>query len=252
MLTQDLSISPDFTHNSWVSMTIALTIVASWLISLIFLLRLDITNLSLIWIIGAVCLRSFIHTGVFIVIHESIHGVVNQNQQVNNLMGRIAAFLYALLSYETLAKNHRQHHLCPATECDPDFYPADPHNFWRWYGSFMKDYQQGKQFWVMFWGMTAIFWTSVGFHVSLANLCLFWIIPLVTSSLQLFTFGIFLPHQPQPEGYSDRHRATSNHQAVFWSFITCYHFGYHWEHHQYPFLPWYKLPIAHQKHQNQG
>ncbi len=28
----------------------------------------------------------------------------------------------------------------------------------------------------------------------------------------------------------------------FWSFIACYHFGYHEEHHEYPHVAWWQLP----------
>ncbi|MBE9045078.1 fatty acid desaturase [Pleurocapsales cyanobacterium LEGE 10410] len=233
--------------SSLVSLTIAITILFLWFASLIFFLRLDLSNLSLILIILGMWLRSFLHTGIFIIIHESIHGVVAQNQRVNDFMGYLASFLYALLPYKTLTKNHRQHHRCPATTEDPDFYPADPNNFFLWYGSFMKDYQKGMQFWILFWGMTVFFWIFIFLHIAIANIFLFWVIPIVISSLQLFTFGIFLPHRHRKEGYRDRHRAKSNDYPVFLSFITCYHFGYHWEHHQYPHLPWYRLPLARQK-----
>lgn len=229
-------------NNSLVSMTISCTIFALWSISLIFYFRLDITQLPLPLITAGICLRTFLHTGIFIIIHDSIHGVVSQNRQVNYLMGKIAAFLYALLPYETLTENHHQHHRHPATDKDPDFYIANPHSYWLWYVSFMKDYQQGKQFWILFWGMTVIFWCLIGLGVEVANIFLFWVIPIILSSLQLFTFGIYLPHRPKAEGYRDRHQAKSNNYPVFLSFIACYHFGYHWEHHEYPHLPWYKLP----------
>ena len=233
--------------DSFVSMAIALTIISLWFISLIRLLSLDLTGLPTIAIICDVWLRAFLHTGIFIIIHDSIHGVVCQNKQINSLMGYIASFLYAILPYQTLAKNHRMHHNHPATEEDPDFYQANPNSFWLWYSNFMKDYQEGMQFWILFWGMTVVFWCLIWLQVSVANIFLFWVIPIIISSLQLFTFGIFLPHRPRVEGYSDCHRARSSNYSVFLSFITCYHFGYHWEHHQYPHLPWYKLPQAHKK-----
>jgi beta-carotene/zeaxanthin 4-ketolase len=65
--------------------------------------------------------------------------------------------------------------------------------------------------------------------------------------LQLFYFGTFLTHREPTEGYTNPHRTTSNHFSHFWSFITCYHFGYHKEHHEYPQLPWWKLPEIYQK-----
>ena len=234
----------DIENNSSVSMTIAVTIIFLWFVSAIALLRLELEELPLIVILIAMWLRTFLHTGIFIIIHDSIHGVVSNNQKLNNLMGYVAAFLYAILPYQTLAKNHRIHHRYPATDRDPDFY-HEPGNFWLWYGSFMKDYQKGKQFWILFWGMTVIFWILIFLNISIPNIFLFWVIPIIISSLQLFTFGIYLPHRPQSQGYSDRHRTRSSNYSVWLSFITCYHFGYHWEHHQYPNLPWYKLPLVH-------
>ena len=232
----------DTENNSSVGMAIAITIIFLWFVSLIALLRLQLSQVSLIAILTAMWLRAFLHTGMFIIIHESIHGVVSNNQKLNDFMGYVAAFLYAILPYQTLAKNHRIHHRYPATDRDPDFYQENPDNFWLWYGSFMKDYQKGNQFWILFWGMTVIFWILIFLGAAIPNIFLFWVIPIIISSLQLFTFGIYLPHRPQPEGYSDRHRTRSSNYSAWLSFITCYHFGYHWEHHQYPNLPWYKLP----------
>jgi beta-carotene ketolase (CrtW type) len=225
-------------------MTIAIAIMTLWFASLIAFLKLELSELPLIVILLALWLRAFLHTGIFIIIHDSIHGVVSKDRRLNDSMGYIASFLYAILPYQTLAKNHRQHHRYPATERDPDFHQANPHNFWLWYGSFMKDYQQGKQFWILFWGMTVIFWILIFLGMPIPNIFLFWVIPIIVSSLQLFAFGIYFPHRPRPEGYSDRHRAKSSNYSVWLSFLTCYHFGYHWEHHQYPNLPWYKLPLA--------
>ena len=241
------SISPENKTNSVVSMAIALTIILFWIVSLIGLLSQDLAQFPLFFIILGIWLRAFLHTGIFIIIHESIHGVVCQNKQINDAMGSICSYLYAILPFETLAKNHHIHHSYPASDLDPDFCQENPHNFWLWYGSFMKDYQQGSQFWILFWGMTVIFWILILLQVSIANIFLFWVIPIIISSLQLFTFGIYLPHRPRAEGYGNRHRAKSINYSLFLSFIACYHFGYHWEHHQYPYLPWYKLPQAHKK-----
>ena len=233
--------------NSLLGIGISLTIITLWLTSLIFFWRLDVVNLPWILIIAGVGLRTFLHTGLFIIVHDSIHGVVSMNQKINNSIGYLGAFLYALLPYQTLADNHHQHHRYPATEKDPDYYQEDPQNFWLWYVSFMKHYQKGKQFWILFWGMTIIFWCLIALHVAISNIFLFWVIPIILSSLQLFLFGIFLPHRQLDEKHSDRHRARSSNYSVFWSFISCYHFGYHWEHHQYPYLPWYQLPYTRQK-----
>ncbi|HEY9845933.1 MAG TPA: fatty acid desaturase, partial [Candidatus Caenarcaniphilales bacterium] len=78
------------------------------------------------------------------------------------------------------------------------------------------------------------------------NLTLFWVVPSILSSVQLFYFGTFLPHQEPQAGYIEPHRAQSTPLPVFWSFITCYHFGYHQEHHEYPHVPWWQLPAVYQ------
>ena len=231
-------------HNSYISTAIAIAIISVWFISLIILFRLDLANFPLVCIPLLIGLRTFIHTGIFIIIHDSIHGVIHENKRINNFIGYLTAFLYALLPYKTLTKNHHQHHRYPATENDPDFFARNPYNPFLWYASFMKDYQEGKQFWILFWGMTVIFWSFFLMHIPIVNMFLFWVLPIILSSIQLFIFGIYLPHRPLAGGYRDRHRARSNNHSVLLSFITCYHFGYHWEHHQYPHLPWYKLPQA--------
>lgn len=239
--------------SSWININFAIGIIVSvaiilfWFISLISLLALDITIVSPGLIILGFCLRTFLQTGLFITTHEAIHGTICPNSQINQAIGYITSWLYALLPYKVLAKNHRLHHCYPATEKDPDFNCLYSNNFLLWYLSFMQEYQKGRQFWILLIGMTIVFCTFVFLHVSIINIFLFWVLPILISSLQLFAFGIFLPHRQQNEEYSDRHRAKSNNYSVFWSFIACYHFGYHWEHHQYPNLPWYKLPLARQK-----
>nr|MBA2748547.1 fatty acid desaturase [Tatlockia sp.] len=38
------------------------------------------------------------------------------------------------------------------------------------------------------------------------------------------------------------HCAQTNPLPTWLSFITCYHFGYHYEHHEHPDVPWWGLP----------
>jgi len=51
--------------------------------------------------------RTFIQTGLFIVAHDAIHGVVlPSNRRLNDGIGQLVLTLYALLPYEKLAFNH--------------------------------------------------------------------------------------------------------------------------------------------------
>lgn len=72
------------------------------------------------------------------------------------------------------------------------------------------------------------------------NLAVF-VAPPVLASLQLFTFGTYLPHRrPTTEAMAPHHARTQepNHP---WAMLSCYFFGYHWEHHQSPSTPWWRL-----------
>jgi beta-carotene ketolase (CrtW type) len=73
-----------------------------------------------------------------------------------------------------------------------------------------------------------------------ANLVLFWIIPPILSTIQLFYFGTFQPHK-HPETIENIYKTRSQKKNHFIGFISCYFFGYHLEHHKKPNLPWWKL-----------
>jgi beta-carotene/zeaxanthin 4-ketolase len=218
---------------------VATVIAIAWIGSLGFLSFIDIYQLLPGWILLGVLGRTFIQTGLFIVAHDAIHGsVFPRNRKLNDTIGQFAVTLYALLDYQKLAVNHLQHHRQPGQVGDPDF-----HNCSRflWYLKFMKGYLNFRQIVVQFLGLGTIFTTlHFGLHIPVLNLFLFWILPIFFSTMQLFYFGTYLPHRPSnPENF---HQVTSSNYPLVWSFLTCYHFGYHWEHHEYPWLAWYDLP----------
>lgn len=225
---------------------LAITVISLWLSSLIILLSINISQLPWFLLILAVLLRAFLHTGLFITTHDAMHGTVfPQYRQFNDFIGSVTARMYVFLPYKLLLEKHQLHHHYPATEKDPDFFEDGNKNPILWYIKFMQGYLEGKQSWVVFIGMSLVFYPLLlGLHIPLSNLILFWLLPIFLSSIQLFYFGIFLPHRQPKDGYTNRHRAKTSNFSVFWSFLSCYHFGYHWEHHEYPHLPWYKLPAV--------
>jgi len=235
------------------SLAVASAIVGIWIGSLVFVFRLDVATLGPMGIVTVLLGRTFIQTGLFIVAHDAIHGsVLPGNHRVNHWCGQLALALYALLPYQKLAHYHWQHHLQPGRIGDPDFHDGVRNNPGAWYLEFMQDYLDFRQKVVLFFGMKVTFLTLyLGFHVPIPNLFLFWVFPIVLSSMQLFYFGIYLPHRAgsaaiPPSPHQNSHNAVSSDRPVWWSFLTCYHFGYHWEHHEYPALPWYRLPSVRQ------
>jgi len=224
---------------------IALGIIGIWASSLFLLISLDISKFHILALLPAMLWQTFLYTGLFITAHDAMHGAVSpQNHKINKFLGELAVFLYALFSYKKLLKKHWLHHHSPASEQDPDFHNGKHQDFFAWYFHFMKGYWN----WFQIIGLIIIFnIANCILHLPSRNLTLFWIIPSLLSSVQLFYFGTFLPHQQPKGGYSNPHRAQTIPRPVFWSFIACYHFGYHEEHHEYPHVPWWKLPTLYRK-----
>lgn len=230
--------------DTYLGILVAFTVIGVWAASLTFLLSLDISNVSILWLLPAMMWQMFLYTGLFITAHDAMHGAVfAQNPKINNLVGSIVLLLYGLFSYEELLRKHWQHHHHPASDVDPDFHDNKHKNFFAWYFHFMVEYWS----WIRLACLITLFEIiSYTIHTPEKNLTLFWIIPSILSSVQLFYFGTFLPHREPEGGYKNLHFAETNPLPVFWSFITCYHFGYHEEHHEYPNVPWWRLPEVYQ------
>lgn len=245
--TLSSSRTPSQTYrDSLLGVTCATTVIGGWIATLWWTFHLDPHQLPL-WAIAILfLLRTFQHTGLFITAHDAMHGsACPANSQINRAIGAIAITLYALLPYNFLCEQHGKHHDRPATDDDPDYCRKHQNNAVFWYLDFMIKYMKYRGSWLQLVAMTAIFHSLWYFcSIPFENVLFFWGLPTITSSVQMFYFGVFLTHREPPEGFDNIHRARSSYYSMFWSFVTCYHFGYHLEHHQYPHLPWYKLPYA--------
>jgi len=222
---------------------IAIIIIATWALSLISFLTRDLNNFHPLLILLAIVWQIFLYTGLFITAHDAMHGAVFPgSRKINNAIGTFVVFVYALFSYKNLLNKHWDHHKYPASPKDPDFHDGIHKNFLQWYVHFIKNYISWKQI----LGIAIIFNVLLHlFHIPIQNLLLFWVTPSLLSTFQLFHFGTVLPHRETSEGYKDKHRARSVRLPVLLSFLTCYHFGgFHWEHHAYPNVAWWRLPAT--------
>lgn len=237
-------------YQSVYGLLIGLAMIGLWVGSLMVGLSVDLLQLHPVWIAVLFLWQTFLYTGLFITAHDAMHGAVcPANRRINDGIGTIAVFLYALFDYRKLLKSHWQHHQHPASDLDPDFHNLRQENFWGWYLQFMQAYSG----WVQVIGITVIFHgVTLLLPISRINMGLFWGIPALLSSLQLFYFGTYLPHRQPSGGYQNSYRAVSTSLPSLWSFLTCYHFGYHYEHHAYPYLAWWQLPQAFQLNRQQA
>jgi beta-carotene/zeaxanthin 4-ketolase len=234
-----------------VGLLIAIALVGCWGVSLLMLLPFDLAGVSSLGLMAMILGRTFLQTGLFVLAHDAMHGsLVPGRPGVNGAIGRILLCLYGFLPYRECAINHAKHHRYPGEGRDPDFHDGVHCHPIAWYIKFMGEYLLPQQ-----WPRLLGLW--VGFIVALycfnqghiLNGLLFVLLPLGLSSIQLFYFGTYLPHRGDwdglDSGLENVHHAKTIPYPVVCSFITCYHFGYHWEHHEYPDVPWYRLPAVH-------
>jgi len=114
-------------------------------------------------------------------------------------------------------------------------------NFFMWWFRFMWQYVTWQQVLAM-----AITYNILKIWIPMWNLILIWELPAILSTLQLFIFGTYLPHRGEHE-MDNKQQSRSQRKNHVWAFISCYFFGYHYEHHAQPYLPWWKLPQAKEK-----
>ncbi|HMC91365.1 MAG TPA: fatty acid desaturase [Allosphingosinicella sp.] len=188
---------------------------------------------------GLVLLICWLDVGLFIVAHDAMHGSLAPGRpRLNAAVGGLALACYAGFAYRRLKAKHGAHHRHPGTVDDPDFHAGDG-GFWPWYGTFLRRYFGLRELAVLSLILGAVL---LLLHAPLARLLLFWALPAILSSLQLFLFGTWLPHRPGRSPFADAHRARSSGYGSLASLLTCFHFGYHHEHHRAPHLPWWRLP----------
>lgn len=208
---------------------IALTVISLWFLSLYFLLNWEFSFKNpAVYLL--VLLQMHLYTGLFITAHDAMHRTISPKKELNNWIGRICTALYAAFPFGKLNRKHHQHHKFVHTEEDPDH--ADG-SFFLWYIKFIAEY-------ISIWQIVIL---AVAFNVlkiwfDEQNLLLFWVLPSLLSTLQLFYFGTWLPHHGQ---HLNKHHSRSQKKNHIWAFMSCYFFGYHYEHHDSPETPWWLL-----------
>jgi beta-carotene ketolase (CrtW type) len=194
------------------------------------------------WTIALVLVQIWLSVGLFIIAHDCMHGsLLPAHRKAGHWLGRLCLFLYAGFNYDRLRDAHYEHHRVPGTSRDPDFDELHPRNPLAWFACFVREYFGWREFGIL----TVFLITQIGFGASIYNVLAFWALPAMFSAFQLFFFGTFLPHRHRDEPFVDEHRSRTLGFPQWLSVLTCYHFGYHHEHHLFPYLPWWRLPQAH-------
>jgi beta-carotene ketolase (CrtW type) len=221
--------------NNFTGLYWAFALLALWSAHLTYML-LHPMDFQSPWTYLHILIQTHLYTGLFITSHDAIHGVVSPDYpKLNHAIGWVCATLFAFNNYAVLRKKHHWHHDYVNTSQDPDVHQG---NFFIWWFKFMWQYVTWQQILAM-----AIAYNVLKMWIPMENLIVYWEVPAILSTLQLFFFGTYLPHRGEhaPENKTQSRSQKRNH---IWAFISCYFFGYHYEHHAHPYLAWWKLPEA--------
>ena len=204
----------------------------------VFFFELSLSSVPIA--ISLIAIQCWLFVGMFIVAHDAMHGVlVPGKPEWNSRIGAVLTFLYAGFGWRHLKSAHMDHHKYSGTEGDPDFNAENPIGFWSWYLLFFKRYF-GVVSLVYVFSVVIIY--VLVLKANYFNVVLFYGVPSILSSAQLFYFGTFLTHRHPSTDFADHHNARTLDYPEWLSLLTCYHFGYHHEHHLYPGDQWWRLP----------
>ncbi|WP_200975012.1 fatty acid desaturase [Echinicola sp. 20G] len=209
---------------------IALGIILIWFLSLLFFLNWEMDYTNPLTYMG-VLIQMHLYTGLFITAHDAMHGTVSFNKRLNKAIGWFCAILFSFNFYHKLFPKHHDHHRFVASVSDPDYHESG--DFWPWYWSFIKTYLSLGQLVLM-----GVAFQLLRLVYPVENLVFYWMLPAILSTFQLFYFGTYLPHKGE---HDNKHQSGSMKKNHFWAFLTCYFFGYHYEHHDSPGTPWWRL-----------
>lgn len=225
---------------TWPGLALAAAILGAWAAAHIYgVFDFTLTLATLPLAVALIALQTWLYAGMFIVAHDTMHGsILPKHPKLNAALGQLILAVYAGFNWRKMRTAHHQHHKTPGTADDPDFNAANPRDFWGWYYKWFMTYFSWPQF-VFLLAVSLIY--LLVFNAAYVNIVVFWAVPAILSSMQLFYFGTYLPHR-EGEAFPDHHNARTNNYGYLASLLSCFHFGYHHEHHLYPHEPWWRLP----------
>ena len=193
-------VAPGHPRQGAVGLLLAAAIIGAWLavhVYGVFFFPWSVATAPLA--LALVAVETWLGAGMFIVAHDAMHGSLAPGRpRLERLIGQVALGIYAAFDFGKLNAKHHDHHRTPGAEGDPDFHVAGPTLFWRWYLQFFTTY--------FGWWEMARLTAAVGVYVlilkaPLVNMLVFWALPAILSSLQLFAFGTWLPHRHAEPGF---------------------------------------------------
>ncbi|HEX6333219.1 MAG TPA: fatty acid desaturase [Flavisolibacter sp.] len=213
------------------------------------------------WMIFVVAylVGAFADHGLFVLIHECAHKLIFRDKNANRLAGLLANLPQIFPSSISFERYHLKHHSFQGIhELDADL----PN---RWEARLINNYFIGKVIWFLFYPLFQAFrisrlkeirpfdsWTALNWGLQILFTAAIWYFvgPKAVAYLTLsFFFSVGL--HPLGARWIQEHYLTHGEQETYSYYgplnKVAFNVGYHNEHHDFPSIPWNKLPDLKQK-----
>jgi sphingolipid delta-4 desaturase len=208
------------------------------------------------WIVvgAAYLLGAFADHALFVMIHECAHRLLFKKPEANRLAGIFANIPQLFPSSVSFERYHIKHHSFQGVhELDADL----PN---KWEAKLINNYFIGKVMWLLFYPLFQVFrisrlkeikpfdgWVAFNWAVQIAFVLLitfFWGPKAILFLLFSFFFSVGL--HPLGARWIQEHYLTYGEQETYSYYgplnTVAFNVGFHNEHHDFPSIPWNKLP----------
>ncbi|MBV9989645.1 MAG: fatty acid desaturase [Chitinophagaceae bacterium] len=208
------------------------------------------------WIVvaAAYLLGAFADHALFVMIHECAHRLIFKSRAANRLAGMLANIPLLFPSSMTFEKYHLKHHSFQGVhELDGDL-----PNYWE--AKLINNFFVGKVIWLLFYPLFQLFrfprlkeikafdnWTVLNWAiqaVAVTAIALLFGVKGVALLFLSFFFSVGL--HPLGARWIQEHYLTNGEQETYSYYgvlnNVAFNVGYHNEHHDFPSVPWNRLP----------
>lgn len=210
------------------------------------------------WIVfgAAYLLGAFADHSLFVMIHECAHHLLFKSRAANRLSGILANLPQIFPSSVSFERYHIKHHSFQGIhELDADL----PN---RWEAKLINNYFIGKVIWLLFYPLFQVFrisrlkeikpfdkWVALNWLAEIVFTAAIWYAfgpKAIVYLLASFFFSVGL--HPLGARWIQEHYLTHDEEQETFSYygvlnVVAFNVGYHNEHHDFPSIPWNKLPL---------
>ena len=230
----------------WTVGIVALQIVVAWLVS---------QQSWWVALVAAYLVGAFADHALFVVIHETAHRLVFKRKLPNILVGLFANLPQIFPGAISFSKYHLKHHAFQGV------YELDGDLPFHWEARLVGSSPLGKALWLLLFPVFQALrplrmkevplwdrWTAVNVLVQIAFTAAIWVL-LGPNALLYLGASLFFSIGLHPLGarWIQRHFLTEDGDQETFSYYgplnrLAFNVGYHNEHHDFPSVPWNKLP----------